>query len=403
MKENSSVNRRKFLKASLLGTTGALVSGKVIASVKPKDEKDKKDKLVYRELGKTGIKVPIVGMGVMRSDSPNLVRTALDRGLMHLDTAHSYQGGKNEMMLGEILKDYPRDSYVLATKVQPNTRDKKTNKWTRPPSMKDFTSKFDISLQRLGLNYVDILYVHSVAFKEQVLHKPLLKTLEKLKKSGKTKLVGVSTHNNMTEVINAAVDSKTIDVVLTSYNFKISNDPDLNLALQRANEAGIGIVAMKTMAGGFHDKERTKPVNGKVALKMALANENVHTSIPGLVNFDQLEDAFSIMKDMTISEKEKAELLAHDPASGMFCTGCGQCNGKCKNDLPVPDLMRAFMYTYGYHEYEKAQNLLLSKNLDSSACSNCDECTVICSQGFNVAERIRDVSRLGTVPPEFFA
>jgi predicted aldo/keto reductase-like oxidoreductase len=402
MKEKTAVNRRNFLKSSLIGA-GAIVASPAVASVKYEEENDNKGKIIYRELGKTGIKLPIISMGVMRADNPNLVRAALNKGIVHLDTAHGYQEGKNEEMLGEILKDYSRDSIVLATKIQVNTRDKKTNKWTSPPSMKDFTQKFDLSLQRLGLDYVDILYVHVVSFKEQVLHKPLLKTLNKLKKEGKTRLVGVSTHFNMTEVINAAVDSKAIDVVLTAYNFKMADDTELNQAIQRANEAGIGIIAMKTMAGGFHDKERTKPVNGKAALKIALANENVHTAIPGLVNFDQLEDCFSMMEDPVITEKEKAELYSNETTASLFCTGCGQCSGSCKNDLPVPDLMRAYMYTYGYHNYEKAQDILISKDISESACVNCDECTVVCSQGFNVAERIQDVSRLKNVPREFFA
>jgi uncharacterized protein len=403
MKEKVSVNRRKFLKASLIGTTGALVAGPAMATIKPEEINNVKGKIIYRELGKTGIKLPIISMGVMRADNPNLVRAALDKGIVHLDTAHGYQEGKNEEMLGEILKDYPRDSFVISTKVHTGNRDGKTNNRTSPPSMKDFTENFEISLQRLGMKYTDILYVHGLGSKEQVLHKPLLETLKKLKKEGKTRLVGVSTHTNMAEVINAAVDSKTIDVVLTSYNFKISNDQELNLAIKRANDAGLGIIAMKTMAGGFHDKERTKPVNGKAALKIALANENIHTSIPGLVNFEQLDDVLSVMEDFEITEKEKSELYSNEPTSSLFCIGCNQCEGSCKNDLPIPDLIRAYMYTYGYHNYEKAQDVLHSKDISESPCVDCNECTVVCSQGFNVAERIQDVSRLKNVPKEFFA
>ena len=65
--------------------------------------------------------------------------------------------------------------------------------------------------------------------------------------------------------------------------------------------------------------------------------------------------------------------------------------------------MRAFMYTYGYHEYEKAQEVLLANEKDlRSACSDCSYCTVKCPMGMNVAERITDVSRLKDVPREFF-
>ena len=84
-----------------------------------------------RVLGRTGIEVPIVSMGVMNADNPNLVRAALDGGIFLLDTAHGYQEGRNEEMLGTVLKDRKRDSFVIATKVHLSTLDRKTGLFSK--------------------------------------------------------------------------------------------------------------------------------------------------------------------------------------------------------------------------------------------------------------------------------
>ena len=113
------IDRRDFMKSSVAG----LGSFFFLASNEPKpnepkgSEKKGPRKFVYRVLGKTGIKLPVITMGVMNSDNPNLVRAALDAGLVHLDTAHGYMRGKNEEVIGGVIKDRPRGSFVLATKV----------------------------------------------------------------------------------------------------------------------------------------------------------------------------------------------------------------------------------------------------------------------------------------------
>ena len=87
----------------------------------------------------------------------------------------------------------------------------------------------------------------------------------------------------------------TFDVILTSYNFKQTYVNEMNSAIKKANQAGIGIVTMKTMAGGgFLDKEKTKPINSSAALKWVLSNPDVTTTIPGMTDFDQLGSEYQI-------------------------------------------------------------------------------------------------------------
>ncbi len=401
--ENKRFNRRGFLKSSVIGAAGLVAGQKAFAGSSQRSlAKGKAEpKIVYRTLGRTGIRMPIVNMGVMRADNPNLVRAALDKGITHLDTAHTYQQGRNEEMLGEVLKDYPRDSYTIATKIHPVGQDRRTGEYNPDEfTQESYMEMFNLSLNRLGLDYVDILFHHGVSSLKGMMFEPLVDIMNKIKQSGRTRFIGVSTHGNEANVINKAAECGFLDVVLTAYNFTMNVD-EMNAAIDKAADAGLGIIAMKTMAGGYFDRERQRPVKAPAALKWALQNPNVHTSIPGFTAFDHLEESFAIMENPELNEEEKRYIEEHKTMASLFCTGCQNCLDQCRKSLPVPDFMRAYMYTYGYSNLEKAHSLLSDLDLSNDPCSGCNTCTVTCTKQFDVAERIKDVSRLIDVPRDF--
>jgi predicted aldo/keto reductase-like oxidoreductase len=102
-----------------------------------------------------------------------------------------------------------------------------------------------------------------------------------------------------------------------------------------------------------------------------------------------------------LTEPEKKDLEKVASVSGLYCQGCRQCLGQCSARLPIPDLMRAYMYTYAYRNLAHAQDLILSLNLPTKVCEDCAQCPVKCSIGFNVSKKIRDVIRLREIPSEF--
>lgn len=398
-------DRRKFLKSSLIGGAGALITTSLSAQEKdttPKKEKDERP-IITRKLGSTGIELPIVSFGVMRADSPALIKAAIAEGMVHFDTAHGYQNGKNEEMLGTILKEYPRDSFVISTKVKPDDADKNSEPGSGAMK-KDFLEKLDVSLQRLKMEYVDILYIHALSARSAVLNPEMLEAVTAAKKAGKAKHVGISTHKNEPEVIQAAMDSGVYEVVLTSINFKQGHIAEVQKAIAAAAKAGLGIIAMKTMAGGFHDKARTKPVNCKAALKFVMSDENITTSIPGITNFDQLAMNASVNRDLVLTKEEQSDLALLDTQhEGLYCQACQQCVPNCSKGLPIPDLMRAYMYTYGYRDAHQAHELLSTLNLEEQPCAGCSVCTVSCAKNFAVNERVTDIMRLAKMPAEFLS
>ena len=386
---SNHVNRRNFLKLS--ATAGAALA-LVPAGVHAKETDMNKKKIPVRTLGKrTGIKVPVLSMGVMNADNPSVVRAAYNSGIIHFDTANGYQNGRNEEMLGEFFADKPRNSFIMATKVREVPSD---------TAAAGFLEKFETSMKRLRMSYVDILYYH---MPNDVNYAPILEAMLKLKKDGRVKYIGVSTHSNEPAIINAMVDNGNYDVVLTSYHYAQKHLADLNPAIARAAKAGMGVVAMKTMNGGFLDKEKTQKVNTRAALKWALQNNNIHTAIPGFTTFDMLEELLDSAANLKMNKDEKNFLSGTVAMNSLYCQGCRVCEGQCPQGLPIPDIMRAYMYNYGYKKPSLAKEVIDELALAGNPCSDCAACAVKCISGFQVAQKVKDISRLQYVPHEFLA
>lgn len=388
-----SLDRRKFLKLSAAGAAGGFIAGTGAVNASSLNNLSTvKDGIIYRTLGRTGMRVPVVNLGVMRVDNPRIVTMALDGGMTFLDTAHGYQNGRNEEMLGELLKDRPRDSFYIATKINPRGEQL---------SVDEFMRQFEVSLERLQLEYVDILYLHAQSSREGTLNENHLAALTKIREQGKTRFIGVTTHSNEAEVIRAAIESKEYDVVCPAINFRMDTYHDIKQAIDEAAEAGLGVIAMKTMAGAYWDQERQDPINTKAALKYVLQNKNIHTSIPGVTAFQELEDNFEVNRDISLSSSEIEDLRLDQAEGGMYCFGCEECIEQCPQKMPVPDIMRSFMYAYGYKDLSLARETMDSLNLREDACTNCTSCQVKCVQGFNVAEKIRKIDRVRHIPSDF--
>ena len=398
--ENGTIGRRQFMKSTLAGFGGftflaAVGKGpeEMTAEVKRKGRKP-----VTRILGKTGLKLPVINMGVMNSDNPNLIRAALDSGMVLLDTAHAYMQGRNEEVIGSVVKGRRRDSYMIGSKVS-LPQDRATGRYIEGATEAEFLKKLDLSLKRLGVDHVDILYHHNVSLRESAFYEPVLNAMAKAKKAGKFRFAGITTHTNEPKVIHAAVDTKFYEVILTAYNYQQQHVADVRDAIARAAQAGLGIVGMKAIRGGFRGTPSVS--NSAAALKWVLQDPNVHTIVPGFTTFDQLETDLAVMEEPRLTDAEKRELATAAALPGLYCQGCRECLGQCIAGLPIPDLMRAYMYAYDYRNRGMARDLVCSLGLPSRPCGECSLCPVRCSVGFAVREKIRDIVRIREVPSEF--
>ena len=211
-------DRRKFLKTSLLTVTGVgLTSGTLSQSLLNQKSTQEDTKFVYRTLGKTGIRLPVISLGTGNTNNPNLIRSALDKGIKLLATSEAYQNGNNERMVGRVLKDSPRESFIIMTSsADISWIDTTTGVFKNNFNQKDFIQRVDESLKRLEVDYVDILIQPFAATKESVFFEPIRKAMETVKKSGKAKYIGIATHRLEHEAIRAAVDIGIHDVIMTA-------------------------------------------------------------------------------------------------------------------------------------------------------------------------------------------
>jgi predicted aldo/keto reductase-like oxidoreductase len=399
MKNN---NRREFLKKSILGISGAaLIPGTLKGHSDYNPIKAPAD-LPVRLLGKTGIKTPLISFGTSGALDTGFIRSAYEAGIKMFFSATYYGEGNNEKVVGEGLKGLPRDSFVVGTAVPSDILDNRTGIFKQPFDSDAYIKKALESLNRFGLDYVDFFLFPFAGKKETVLNEGVLKAMEHLKKQGKTRFVGIASHSDTEEALTAAAESGVYDVAMIGYNFKTKNIDSINAAIAKAAKAGMGIVAMKTTAGAFRDKNG--PVlNSNAAFKWILQNENIASIVSGMSSLEQLQKNIAMLKNMKMTDQELKDLnlAAVDSETGLYCQQCKQCIPQCSYNLDIPTIMRSYMYAYGYKNTSQAYHNLATADFSGRPCENCTTCNVKCLARFDVKQKIMDIARLRDVPEEF--
>jgi uncharacterized protein len=391
----TALSRRNFLTAGLALSATALGEPAVAAQGESQDVK-----LTHRTLGNTGLKVTSLSFGCMTTSDQSVVERAADLGIVHFDTARMYMNGNNERMLGAAIKGR-RQGLVISSK-------------TGAETTSDALNDLDTSLKELGTDYLDIWYLHGKTSPAAVTD-ALLEAQRAAKKAGKIRFAGVSTHFNMDQMLEYLVTLGQTDVVLTTYNFSMKNvaasdqpsrTADMTAAIRKARKAGMGVVAMKVMAGGVERIGRGDRLYGAspdatvktleqdggrlAAIKWALKNESVDTAIVCMRDMDQLDENLRAMAEPYTDKDEK--LLAQTLVSiaPLYCRMCGSCGGVCDKGVPVPDMLRFLTYADGYGEFAMAREhfLELPHEVRAIRCADCSSCSVACPNGVQVRERL---------------
>jgi aryl-alcohol dehydrogenase-like predicted oxidoreductase len=386
MKSNAS--RRNFLAAGLGLPAAGLAAVTNGPETAPSPARLLAEPVLrYRTLGKTGLKVTELGFGCMITSDASVIEKAADLGINYFDTARGYQGGNNERMVGAALKG-KRKNLVLSTKTHAGTKD---------AAMKEL----ETSLRELGTDYLDIWYLHAKSRGDQLTGE-LLEAQQDAKKQGKTRFTGISTHSGQAAILEAAMQTGKIDVVLIGYNFTM--EETLDSAIDKARANGIGIVAMKVMAGGFR---RAKPGTSLLktlerdgamlaALKWVLKNPKVDTTIPSMTDMDQLDDNLKAMA-APFTEADRKLLAAQlNYISPVYCRMCDECTGTCPKGVPVADVLRFLTYAEGYGQFALGRERFreLPAEVAQVRCNLCPACPVTCPYGVRVAERLSRAQEL---------
>ncbi len=380
--EKKGMNRRTFIKAGIVGTATALIVTPALADTLEKmveSECTAFPKPVYRILGRTGLKISVVSFGAMLTPEPEVIRAAIEQGVNYIDTARKYMGGKNEEIVGKAVKGM-RDKVFIASKTLPESK-------TKAEIIRDV----EISLKALETDHIDVIQLHNVTDRGRIFIAETREALALLKKQGKVRFCGVTTHKNEAEVLNALVDDseRFFDTCLVKYNFK--SDKEVSAAIDRAASAGIGIIAMKTQAGGYDTTATGKITPHQAALKWALQNPRVTAAIPGMKNMTQLREDIAVMgMSFNYADERRLDLYA-EAIAPFYCNFCGSCETGCPRGVNISTVNRALMYAEGgYHDISLARTTYaeLPQQATSSACVDCGECSARCVNGLDIAAKM---------------
>jgi len=390
----TGLSRRKFLSG-----TGALalapmalnrfeLPSVMAAAAKPST-------IIRRKLGKTDIEVPIISMGVMNADNPAVIQESFNTGIRLFDTARTYQRGGNELILGRVLGNLnARNQAIIQTKDHALL----INRSTAAERTKALLASLGESLAALNTDYVDIYLLHGPST-IQMNDSGVREALAEMKKQKKARYIGFATHSNQAEQLNIAAKDGFYDTISLSLNFTMAQDTALLNAVRNAANEGIGLIAMKTQAGGGRPKPGVElvPASQTAALKWVLRHEEITTAIPGYTNFDHMRENFSVASGLEYTNAEREFLSGRNvQALVQFCLQCGECRPGCPNDVDIPTLMRTHMYAAGYGNFVHARAALdeIASNVSLKNCADCSACGAKCSNYVSIADNIRDLKAM---------
>jgi len=158
--------------------------------------------------------------------------------------------------------------------------------------------------------------------------------------------------------------------------------------LAALNRAGIGVVAMKVMAGRFW--RMLKPSTRLPALKWALRTPWIHTTAVNMRDREALDENMRAMTEPLRPEEERLLGVQLGRVGPLVCRMCGSCDGVCPRGLPVADMVRYVMYADGYGDRPMGQCHFdaLPERLRAVRCAGCTDCAVRCPNGVRVRERV---------------
>ncbi|MCH7558272.1 MAG: aldo/keto reductase [Planctomycetes bacterium] len=376
MKEKqNTIDRRNFLKtvgaaglSSVLASTGAIAG----PNQSNAEDKPKYPQVPKRKLGKTGVEVPSLSLGTNRLlDNQILLRVALQRGISYWDTAHNYAGGNSELTIGKFLSRSPdvRKKLFIASKA------------SGARTVADVEERLQTSLKRMNTEYIDLYYgVHGLSSPSQLTNE-LKEWVRSAKKRGLIRFFGFSTHKNIDQNLVAAAKLGWIDAIMTSYNFRLMQDAKIQAAIETCHKAGIGLIAMKTVAldvrqrGRIEKGEKIETEEDKKLLshfleqgltvehakiKFVLEDKRFSSACVGMNNVTNLKSNVEAALDKTkLTQADREALAEYARATcSSYCTACAHiCNSALPDAPYVSNIMRYLMYHNSYGEQAEAKRL----------------------------------------------
>lgn len=387
-----SLDRRQFLKSAALSAASIGISHQAILkrAEAATEKTDYSQKIPHRPLGKTGASVPILQIGTAQTldqEYDKLLHLLFREGVYYLDTALSYGWGSSQKAIANFASQIGGRHKLWITS--------KSSAW----SLDGFVEDIDKCLADLKTDYLDLYLSHSVNSADAI-NRDLIQVGEKLKKTGKTRFFGFSSHGgNVVELLNKAVKTGGIDAILFSYNFRRYGHRELSLAMDNCKEAGIGLIAMKTMGSVPRDAEAVlnfKSRNftlGQAKLKSVWADDRIDSVVVEMDSTKVARENIAAAKSgeqLTANEIHQLNRLAAMTAQ-YSCQGCSHlCEKAVGDSARIADSLRYLMYHECYGKSDIAREFYHQIPRDRRTLTD-QETTIaqsICPQGIDIKSRL---------------
>ena len=401
------MKRREFIINSALTIGGtALLSG-----CGKKEIKKSADQVVRRKFD--GIDTPLIALGCMRLPIRNgkvdmveldkMVEYAMAHGANYFDTAYMYVDGKSENAIGEILKKYPRESFILADKCPAYLVN----------SQADVKRLCEEQLKKCQVEYFDNYMVHNINkntlsnYRDNNMYDELVK----LKKEGKIKHLGFSFHGDP-QMLREVIKEHKWDFCQLQMNYLDWEVVNADELYKIADDAGVPVIVMEPLRGGvlcnLPDKAVAKlkqecpnDTQASFGLRWVASKQRVFTILSGMSNFQQLKenvDTFVNYKEFSEKELKVAHEIAQiiQSQGAIPCTACKYCLEVCPRGINIPAIFglyniyksseqknRFFLFAYNY----KA----LDESTRADKCVDCKLCMKNCPQNLDIPKLLKDV------------
>ena len=376
--------------------------------------------MIYREF--RALQLSALGFGTMRlptleggaideAQTMEMVRYAMEHGVNYFDTAYPYHGGMSEVVLGKALKEYPRESYYLATKYPGH----------QISAAYDPAAIFEEQLQKCGVEYFDFYLLHNVY--ENSIHTymdpkwGIVEYFLEQKRQGRIRYLGFSSHggmDNLTEFLDYC--GAQMDFCQIQLNYLDWTLQNAKAKYELLTERGIPVWVMEPVRGGrlakLSDVEEAKlkalrPEESIAAWGFRWLQElpNVTVTLSGMSNMAQMEDNIkTYLEEKPLSGEEHRVL--EEIAAGMLdsipCTGCRYCCDGCPMGLEIPMLLDIYNDLRFSPAFTVAMRMeALPKEKSPAACIGCGACQQMCPQGIRIPELLKECAALMEKQPKW--
>lgn len=382
--------------------------------------------MLYREMGKTGDRLSILGYGCMRfpkrkdgkideERTERQIIQAIESGVNYFDTAYIYHGGRSESILGNIFSKGYRDRVRIATKLPPYMIH----------SMRDMENVLETQLKRLQTDHIDYYLLHAMNDKagwNRLKSLGILDFIERIKKEGRILHFGFSFHGDKEE-FKAIVDDYSWDFCQIQYNYLDEHFQAGREGLEYAATKGLGVVIMEPLRGGslvgrmpqevkrIWDTAEIKRTPADWALRWLWNQPGVTVVLSGMNEEAHIEENVKLAGEVRPGMLTAKELVLYDEVEKEYrrlmkvgCTGCGYC-------MPCPagvDIPFCFSYYNSRHLFKAkrarwqyiafAGAPMAGKPSYASMCRNCGKCEKVCPQHLPIREKLREVASDMEVP-----